>query len=87
MYMCLFYSEIPLPFPNSSYLLEPSNPMAIAEMQIFFLFTYFLCFGLDLQRQLEISEDKSQQLENEKQQLVSDQCNSQCDWLRLCLLL
>ena len=29
-----FYSEIPLPFPNSSYLLEPSTPMANAEMQI-----------------------------------------------------
>ena len=28
-----FYSEIPLPFPNSSYLLEPSNPMANAEMR------------------------------------------------------
>ena len=30
-----FYSEIPLPFPNSSYLLEPSNPMANAEMRFF----------------------------------------------------
>ena len=29
----LFYSEIPLPFPNSSYLLEPSSPMANAEMR------------------------------------------------------
>ena len=29
----VFYSEIPLPFPNSSYLLEPSNPMANAEMR------------------------------------------------------
>ena len=29
----IFYSEIPLPFPNSSYLLEPSNPMANAEMR------------------------------------------------------
>ena len=28
-----FYSEIPLPFPNSSYLLEPSNPMANVEMR------------------------------------------------------
>ena len=28
-----FYSEIPLPFPNSSYLLEPSNPMGNAEMR------------------------------------------------------
>ena len=28
-----FYSEIPLPFPNSSYLLEPSNPMANAEIR------------------------------------------------------
>ena len=30
----LFYSEIPLPYPNSSYLLEPSNPMANTEMRI-----------------------------------------------------
>ena len=33
MEMPYFYSEIPLPFPNSSYLLEPSNPMANAEMR------------------------------------------------------
>ena len=26
------FSKIPLPFPNSSYLLEPSRPMANAEM-------------------------------------------------------
>ena len=34
----LFYSEISLPFPNSSYLLEPSNPMANAEMQFLRLY-------------------------------------------------
>ena len=33
-----FYSEIPLPFPNSSYLLEPSNPMANAEMRFLRLY-------------------------------------------------
>ena len=39
--LCLkdsFYSEIPLPFPNSSYLLEPSNPMANAEMRFLRLY-------------------------------------------------
>ena len=34
----MFYSEIPLPFPNSSYLLEPSNPMANAEMRFLRLY-------------------------------------------------
>ena len=34
----IFYSEIPLPFPNSSYLLEPSNPMANAEMRFLRLY-------------------------------------------------
>ena len=29
-----FYSEIPLPFPNSSYLLEPSNPVDNPEMRL-----------------------------------------------------
>ena len=33
-----FYSKIPLPFPNSSYLLEPSNPMANAEMRFLRLY-------------------------------------------------
>ena len=34
----LFYSEIPLQFPNSSYLLEPSNPVANAEMRFLKLY-------------------------------------------------
>ena len=33
-----FYSKIPLPFPNSSYLLDPSNPMAKAEMRFLRLY-------------------------------------------------
>ena len=50
-----FYSEIPLPFPNSSYLLEPSNPMANAEMR-------FQGYITTLTRSLGYSSPSSHQL-------------------------
>ena len=43
-----FYSEIPLPFPNSSYLLEPSTPMANAETRFLRLYNNYGPTGLKI---------------------------------------